>query len=128
MTLLVRSRVIRWPRYLVFSTGPKQTNSMDFEISKTNQVHRRIELVMARPSSTCMGIIRRRGAPEEGMSIEGCGGVVQRPTKTAWSASHLDRPKVARMVENNLCHSYADCLSPYRATKSRRTVATSASG
>ena len=53
---------------------------------------------------------------------------VQRPTKTAWSASHCDRPRVVRVVERSLYHSYDDCSSPYSATRRRRTVEGSFSG
>lgn len=83
---------------------------------------------MARPSLTWMGMMRVRGFPEEGKEIDGCGGIVQRPTKTAWSASQRNRPSEARVDAKSLYHSYEDCFKLYKATKSQRMVAGSASG
>ena len=66
---------------------------------------------MARPLLTCMGMMRKRGCLEEGKLMEACGGVVQRPTKTAWSAWHRNIPREARVDDNNLYHSYEDCVT-----------------
>src|ERR1700678_3998201 len=38
IVLLGRSQIIRCPRYLVLSTGPREISLIDFEISETNQV------------------------------------------------------------------------------------------
>src|ERR1700678_2505886 len=103
MVLLGRSRISCWPRYLVLITGPRQTISIDCEICETNHSYRGRELVTARPSSTCTGMIRKSGAPDEGNEIEMCGGVDQRPIKTARSASHRARPSVARVDDRSLC-------------------------
>ena len=126
--LFARSQTIRCPRYLVLTTGPREMNSMVLDISRTNQVYSGRELEMARPSSTWMGMMRKRGPPEGGRGMEECGGVCQRPTKTAWSASHRDRPNDARVEERSLYHSWEDCLRPYSATSKRRTVDESGSG
>ena len=112
MILLGRSRTTRWPRYLVLITGPRQINSIDFEISDTNHLYKGSELEIARPSSTCMGMIRKRWSPEGGRCTEGCGGDVHFPMKTAWSASQRRRPRLARRDESSLYHSCDDCLRP----------------
>src|ERR1700678_2990998 len=69
MVLLGRSRISRWPRYLVLITGPRQTISIDCKICETNHSYRGRELVTARPSSTCTGMIRKSGAPDAGRGI-----------------------------------------------------------
>src|ERR1700678_4116008 len=69
MVLLGWSRISRWPRYLVLITGPRQTISIDCEICETNHSYRGRELVTARPSSTCTGMIRKSGAPDAGRGI-----------------------------------------------------------
>src|ERR1700678_2629400 len=69
MVLLGRSRISCWPRYLVLITGPRQTISIDCEICETNHSYRGRELVTARPSSTCTGMIRKSGAPDAGRGI-----------------------------------------------------------
>ena len=112
MVLLGRLRTTRWPKYLVLMTGPRQMNSMDFEISDTNHLYKGRELEMARPLSTCMGMIRKRGSPDGGRLMEGCGGDVHLPMKTTWSASQHKRPRSARREESNLYHSCDDCLRP----------------
>ena len=81
--LLLQSRTRRCPRYLVLITGPRDINSIDFDISKTNQLYKGTELEIVRPSSTWTGIIRKRVPPGWGKGMEGCGGVVHRPMKTA---------------------------------------------
>ena len=105
MVLFERSHTTHWPKYLVLITGPRQINSMDFDISDTNHLYRGSELDTARPSSTCMGMIRKRGSPEGGIVIEGCGEDIHLLMNNAWSASHRRRPILARRDESSLYHS-----------------------
>ena len=93
-------------------TGPRQTNSIDFDISDTNHLYSGSELEIARLSSTWIGMVKRRCSAERGREIEGCGGDVHLPMKTAWSASHHRRPSLARRDERSLYHSWDDCLRP----------------
>lgn len=128
MVLLLRSRMRCCPRYLVFITGPKEINLIDFDIFERNQLYNGTELEMARPLLTWIGKMRKRVVPGWGRGMEECGGVVHCPMKTAWSASHRRRPKLARIVERSLYHSCDNCFRPYKATSSRRTVEVVASG
>ena len=105
MVLFGRSRTTRWPKYLVLITGPRQINSIDFDISDTNHLYSGSELEIARLSSTWIDMIKRRGSAERGREIEGCGEDAHLPMKTAWSASYRRRPSLARRDESNLYHS-----------------------
>ena len=83
MILLGRSWTTHWPKYLVLITGPRQINSIDFDISDTNHLYSGSELEIARLSSTWIGMVKRRCSAERGREIEGCGGDVHLPMKTA---------------------------------------------
>ena len=74
-------------------------------------------MVTAKPSSTWMGIMRKRGSPDSKAGIDEWGGIVHRLIKMAWSASHRWRPRVARVKDSSLYHSWEDCLRPYKATR-----------
>jgi hypothetical protein len=62
--------------------------------------------VIARPSSTWIGMMRKRGSPDGRGGIDECGVIVQRPIKTAWSASQRKSPIRARVVDSSLYHSW----------------------
>ena len=69
-----------------------------------------------------IGTMRVSGNPDVIGVMDGWGGVDHRLMNTAWSASQRCRPKEANRLESSLYHSYTDCLSPYNAMRSLKTV------